>query len=39
VSDTALLIRATFEERTLALDPEYAAYLTRVRWRVAPGLF
>jgi protein-S-isoprenylcysteine O-methyltransferase Ste14 len=39
VSDTALLVRATYEERTLALDPEYAAYLTRVRWRVAPGLF
>lgn len=39
VSDLALLIRATYEERTLALDDEYAAYLTRVRWRVAPGVF
>ena len=39
VSDLALLIRATYEERTLALDEEYAAYLTRVRWRVAPGVF
>jgi protein-S-isoprenylcysteine O-methyltransferase Ste14 len=39
ISDTALLVRSTYEERTLARDPEYAAYLTRVRWRVAPGLF
>jgi hypothetical protein len=23
----------------LARDPEYLAYMTRVRWRVAPGLF
>ena len=39
VSDLALMIRAIYEERTLALDPEYADYMTRVRWRVAPGLF
>jgi protein-S-isoprenylcysteine O-methyltransferase Ste14 len=39
VGDLALLVRATYEERTLALDSEYATYLTRVRWRVAPGLF
>jgi protein-S-isoprenylcysteine O-methyltransferase Ste14 len=39
VSDTALLIRATYEERTLMRDPGYAAYMTHVRWRVAPGLF
>ena len=39
VSDTALMVRSVYEERTLALDPEYAAYMTRVRWRMAPGLF
>jgi protein-S-isoprenylcysteine O-methyltransferase Ste14 len=37
--DAALLVRATYEERTLALDREYEAYLAKVRWRVAPGLF
>jgi len=39
VSDAALLIRSLYEERTLARDAEYADYMTRVRWRVAPGLF
>ena len=39
VSDAALMIRAVYEERTLARDEEYADYMTRVRWRVAPGLF
>jgi protein-S-isoprenylcysteine O-methyltransferase Ste14 len=39
VSDLALMIRSVYEERTLAKDPEYADYMTRVRWRVAPGLF
>ena len=39
VADTALLVRAAIEERTLAKDPEYAAYQTRVRWRVVPGLY
>ncbi len=39
VSDLALMVRATYEERTLSMDAEYAEYLTRVRWRVAPGLF
>ena len=38
-SDLALMIRATYEERTLARDPEYGAYMAQVRWRVAPGLF
>ena len=36
-SDLALLVRAVYEERTLARDPEYADYMTRVRWRVLPG--
>ena len=38
-ADTALMIRAVYEERTLARDPEYADYMARVRWRVCPGLF
>ena len=38
-ADAALLARAVCEEQTLALDPKYRDYQTRVRWRVAPGLF
>jgi protein-S-isoprenylcysteine O-methyltransferase Ste14 len=38
-SDTALLVRAIYEERTLARDPAYASYMTNVRWRVVPGVF
>ena len=38
-SDTALLVRAVYEERTLALDAEYADYMRQVRWRVLPGCF
>ena len=38
-ADTALMVRAVYEERTLARDSEYADYMTRVRWRVCPGLF
>jgi len=38
-SDTALLVRAICEERTLARDADYAAYMTKVRWRVVPGVF
>ena len=38
-SDTALLVRAICEERTLARDAEYAGYMTKVRWRVLPGVF
>jgi protein-S-isoprenylcysteine O-methyltransferase Ste14 len=39
VSDAALMIRAVYEERTLAKDAEYAEYMTRVQWRVVPGVF
>jgi hypothetical protein len=39
MSDAALMVRSIYEERTLARDPEYAEYMTRVRWRVAPGVF
>ena len=38
-ADAALLVRAVCEEKTLAQDPAYRDYLTRVRWRVAPGIF
>jgi protein-S-isoprenylcysteine O-methyltransferase Ste14 len=38
-ADTALMVRAVYEERTLAHDPAYAEYMTRVQWRVCPGLF
>jgi protein-S-isoprenylcysteine O-methyltransferase Ste14 len=38
-SDIALLVRAICEERTLARDADYAAYMTKVRWRVLPGVF
>jgi protein-S-isoprenylcysteine O-methyltransferase Ste14 len=39
VADGALLARAVCEEQTLAKDPAYKEYQSRVRWRVAPGLF
>jgi protein-S-isoprenylcysteine O-methyltransferase Ste14 len=38
-SDTALLLRALCEERTLALDEAYRRYSARVRWRIIPGVF
>jgi protein-S-isoprenylcysteine O-methyltransferase Ste14 len=39
VADGALMVRACYEERTLATDPAYREYLQRVRWRVVPGMF
>lgn len=38
-ADVALMLRAICEERTLALDPAYRAYMERVRWRIIPGVF
>jgi protein-S-isoprenylcysteine O-methyltransferase Ste14 len=38
-ADVALMLRAICEERTLALDPAYRAYMDRVRWRLVPGVF
>lgn len=38
-ADVALMFRAMCEERTLALDPSYRAYMARVRWRIVPGVF
>jgi protein-S-isoprenylcysteine O-methyltransferase Ste14 len=39
LADVALILRAIREERTLALDEEYRAYMQRVRWRILPGVF
>lgn len=36
---TLLVLRILAEERVLARDPAYAAFMTKVRYRVAPGLF
>jgi protein-S-isoprenylcysteine O-methyltransferase Ste14 len=38
-SDVALILRAICEERTLARDPDYVRYQSRVRWRLVPGVF
>jgi protein-S-isoprenylcysteine O-methyltransferase Ste14 len=38
-ADVALMFRAVREEQTLALDPEYRAYMERVHWRVIPRVF
>jgi protein-S-isoprenylcysteine O-methyltransferase Ste14 len=38
-ADTALLLRAICEEETLARDDAYRSYMTRVHWRVVPGVF
>lgn len=38
-SDLALMVRAVYEERTLARDETYADYMGEVRWRVLPGCF
>jgi protein-S-isoprenylcysteine O-methyltransferase Ste14 len=39
IADAALLARAVCEEQTLAKDPAYRDYQSRVRWRVLPGVF
>jgi protein-S-isoprenylcysteine O-methyltransferase Ste14 len=39
VADVALLFRAVCEEGTLARDEAYRDYMTRVHWRVIPGVF
>ena len=38
-ADTALLMRAVYEERTLERDRAYVAYKGRVHWRIVPGVF
>jgi protein-S-isoprenylcysteine O-methyltransferase Ste14 len=39
MADTALVLRARREERTLSADEAYRAYMQRVHWRVLPGVF
>jgi protein-S-isoprenylcysteine O-methyltransferase Ste14 len=36
--DTALIVRAFYEEQTLSLDPTYLHYCETVRWRLVPGV-
>ncbi len=38
-SDTALIVRALMEERTLSSDDRYRAYCSRVSWHLVPGVF
>jgi protein-S-isoprenylcysteine O-methyltransferase Ste14 len=38
-ADTALVVRALFEERTLVQDARYRAYSERVAWHLIPGVF
>jgi len=38
-ADVALMVRAIYEEKTLALDPDYRAYMQRAKWRIIPGVF
>jgi protein-S-isoprenylcysteine O-methyltransferase Ste14 len=38
-ADVALMMRAVCEERTLAGDDAYRAYMQRVRWRILPRVF
>lgn len=35
----AYALKAMEEERLLAVDPDYAAYRARVRWRLLPGVW
>ena len=39
VSDTALLVRAFLEERTLITDARYRMYCDEVAWHFVPGVF
>lgn len=39
VADSALIVRALFEERVLGGDERYRAYCSRVGWHLVPGLF
>jgi protein-S-isoprenylcysteine O-methyltransferase Ste14 len=39
VADTALVVRALYEERVLVADDLYQAYCRRVGWHLVPGVF
>lgn len=36
--DSALIIRALYEEQTLGRDPKYVRYCQTVKWRIVPGV-
>jgi protein-S-isoprenylcysteine O-methyltransferase Ste14 len=38
VGDTALMLRAFYEEQTLSEDPKYVHYRRRVKWLLVPGV-
>src|SRR5262245_3678175 len=39
IADSLQLVRIMFEERILGQNDEYRTYMTRVRWRMLPGIF
>jgi protein-S-isoprenylcysteine O-methyltransferase Ste14 len=39
VTDTALVVRALYEERVLEADRSYQSYCQRVAWHIVPGVF
>jgi protein-S-isoprenylcysteine O-methyltransferase Ste14 len=39
IADTALVVRALFEERVLGADEQYRDYCSRVGWHLVPGVF
>jgi protein-S-isoprenylcysteine O-methyltransferase Ste14 len=39
VADSALIVRALVEERSLSSDAAYQAYCARVAWHIVPGVF
>jgi protein-S-isoprenylcysteine O-methyltransferase Ste14 len=38
IGDSALIVRAFYEEQTLSLDPKYRRYRQDVKWRLLPGV-
>jgi protein-S-isoprenylcysteine O-methyltransferase Ste14 len=38
IGDSALIVRAFYEEQTLSLDPKYRRYREDVKWRLLPGV-
>ena len=39
LTDTALVVRALYEERVLVADRSYQSYCQRVAWHIVPGVF
>ena len=38
IGDSALIVRAFYEEQTLSLDPKSRQYRQDVKWRLLPGV-